>query len=146
MSVAMLAFMAQKQIGTDYIGRYASRMLGLYMVHLNNGERSFSYWRSQSAARLLAENKTPLRKAIEASDIIVFSSITLAILEGDGADNLLSILQEFRDTNKIIVFDPNIRPRLWPDQDHMRSQLIRVPKPAISSCQALMMKVATSVI
>lgn len=128
MSDAMLSFMAEKQIGTDHIGRHASRMPGLYMVHLNHGERSFSYWRSQSAARLLAENKPALRKAIEASDIIVFSGITLAILEGNGADNLLDILQELRDTDKIIAFDPNIRPRLWADHDHMRAQLIRGAK------------------
>lgn len=128
MSDAMLGFMAEKQIGTDHIGRHASRMPGLYMVHLNHGERSFSYWRSQSAARLLAENKPALRKAIEASDIIVFSGITLAILEGNGADNLLDILQELRDTDKIIAFDPNIRPRLWADHDHMRAQLIRGAK------------------
>lgn len=128
MSDAMLGFMAEKQIGTDHIGRHASRMPGLYMVHLNHGERSFSYWRSQSAARLLAENKPALRKAIEASDIIVFSGITLAILEGNGADNLLDILQELRDTDKIIAFDPNIRPRLWADHDHMRAQLIRSAK------------------
>lgn len=128
MSDAMLGFMAEKQIGTDHIGRHASRMPGLYMVHLNHGERSFSYWRSQSAARLLAENRPALRKAIEASDIIVFSGITLAILEGNGADNLLDILQELRDTDKIIAFDPNIRPRLWADHDHMRAQLIRSAK------------------
>lgn len=128
MSDAMLGFMAEKQIGTDHIGRHASRMPGLYMVHLNHGERSFSYWRSQSAARLLAENRPALRKAIEASDIIVFSGITLAILEGNGADNLLDILQELRDTDKIIAFDPNIRPRLWADHDHMRAQLIRGAK------------------
>lgn len=128
MSDTMLAFMAQKQIGTDYIGRHVSRMPGLYMVHLKNGERSFSYWRSHSAARLLAENKITLRQAIEASKIIIFSGITLAILEGDGADNLLSVLEEMRDTDKIIAFDPNIRPRLWADQDHMRSQLIRGAK------------------
>lgn len=128
MSDAMLSFMAEKQIGTDHIGRHASRMPGLYMVHLNHGERSFSYWRSQSAARLLAENKPALRKAIEASDIIVFSGITLAILEENGADNLLDILQELRDRDKIIAFDPNIRPRLWADHDHMRAQLIRGAK------------------
>lgn len=128
MSDAMLDFMTQKQIGTDYIDCHPFRMPGLYMVHLNNGERSFSYWRSHSAARLLAENETALRQAIEASDIIVFSGITLAILEGNGADNLLSICQELRDTDKIIAFDPNIRPRLWANKDHMRAQLIRGTK------------------
>ncbi|MGQ5720244.1 sugar kinase [Pseudochrobactrum asaccharolyticum] len=128
MSDAMLAFMAQKQIGTDYIGHHASRMPGLYMVHLNNGERSFSYWRSHSAARLLADDKAALRQAIEASKIIIFSGITLAILEGDGADNLLSVLQEMRGADKLIAFDPNIRPRLWANKDFMRTQLIRGAK------------------
>ncbi len=128
MSDAMQAFMAQKQIGTDYIGHHASRMPGLYMVHLNNGERSFSYWRSHSAARLLADDKAALRQAIEASKIIIFSGITLAILEGDGADNLLSVLQEMRGADKLIAFDPNIRPRLWANKDFMRTQLIRGAK------------------
>lgn len=121
----MLAFMQEKHIGTDYIQRHPARMPGLYMVHLNNGERSFSYWRSQSAARLLASDKQALEHAVERSDIIIFSGITLAILEEDGVDNLLNVLHAVKNSDKIIAFDPNIRPRLWPDADTMRTILIR---------------------
>lgn len=125
MSDAMLAFMQEKHIGTDYIQRHPARMPGLYMVHLDNGERSFSYWRSHSAARLLANDKHALEQAIERSDIIIVSGITLAILEEDGVDNLLNVLHTFKNSNKIIAFDPNIRPRLWQNKQTMRNTLIR---------------------
>ena len=125
MSDAMLAFMQEKRIGTDYIQRHPTRMPGLYMVHLDNGERSFSYWRSHSAARLLANDKHALEQAIERSDIIIVSGITLAILEEDGVDNLLNVLHTFKNSNKIIAFDPNIRPRLWQNKQTMRNTLIR---------------------
>lgn len=125
MSDAMLAFMREKRIGTDYIQRHPARMPGLYMVHLDNGERSFSYWRSHSAPRLLANDKQALEQAVERSDIIIVSGITLAILEEDGVDNLLNVLHAFKSSGKIIAFDPNIRPRLWPDKQTMRTTLIR---------------------
>lgn len=125
MSDAMIAFMQEKRIGTDYIQRHPTRMPGLYMVHLDNGERSFSYWRSHSAARLLANDKHALEQAIERSDIIIVSGITLAILEEDGVDNLLNVLHTFKKRNKIIAFDPNIRPRLWQNKQTMRNTLIR---------------------
>lgn len=125
LSDAMVRFIESKNIRTDYIKRHPSRMPGLYMVHLDNGERSFSYWRSQSAARLLAQDQAILKEAIDQSDIIVFSGITLAILEDEGADNLLSGLHAAKETGKTIAFDPNIRPRLWRDADKMRTQLIR---------------------
>lgn len=124
----MIAFMCEKHIGTDYIARHPTRMPGLYMVHLNNGERSFSYWRSQSAARLLARDSQALECAVERSDIIIFSGITLAILEEDDADNLLRTLHAAKNSNKIIAFDPNIRPRLWSDTKAMRTTLIRGAK------------------
>lgn len=125
MSDAMIAFMQEKRIGTDYIQRHPARMPGLYMVHLDKGERSFSYWRSHSAARLLANDKQALEQAVERSDIIIVSGITLAILEEDGVDNLLNVLHTFKNSDKIIAFDPNIRPRLWPDKHVMRNTLIR---------------------
>ena len=50
----MLAFFDAQRINTDSVRRLNDRTVGLYMISLNAGERSFSYWRSQSAARLLA--------------------------------------------------------------------------------------------
>ena len=42
-------------IGTDHIRTVPDRTVGLYLITLTNGERSFSYWRDHSAARLLAD-------------------------------------------------------------------------------------------
>ena len=95
------------------------RTVGLYLISLEDGERSFSYWRGQSAARKLASEKAALAQAIDDHDLIYFSGITLAILDADGRGALLAALQTGRSRGKTIVFDPNLRPRLWEDTQTM---------------------------
>ncbi|WDZ75606.1 sugar kinase [Ensifer adhaerens] len=119
----MLAFMAEKAIDTSAVRRIESRSAGLYMIHLKDGERSFSYWRSHSAAKLLADDADHLRSAIEGSDLILYSGITLAILAPDAVETLLSELRRAKAAGKLVVFDPNIRPRLWDDAERMRRTL-----------------------
>lgn len=97
----------------------ADRTVGLYLISLENGERSFSYWRGQSAARVLAQDPVALAQAITDHDLIYFSGITLAILDSNGRETLLSALQVARAAGKTIAFDPNLRPRLWTDTDTM---------------------------
>ncbi len=115
----MLAFIEKTGVSTSYIRRVGGRTPGLYMIHLKDGERSFSYWRSVSAAKLLADDADPLRGAMDASDILVFSGITLAILAPDAAETLLLELRRAKAAGKLVVFDPNIRPRLWDDKTRM---------------------------
>jgi len=122
-SEEMRAFIAGHGIGTETIAGIEGRSPGLYMIHLDKGERSFSYWRSVSAAKLLARDGDRLRAAIEASDIIVFSGITLAILPAEDVETLLSELRRAKAAGKRVVFDPNIRPRLWDDVDYMRATI-----------------------
>jgi 2-dehydro-3-deoxygluconokinase len=93
------------------------------MINLKDGERSFSYWRDSSAARQLAADADRLREAIEASDVIYFSGITLAILPRDGADTLLAEVRRAKAVGKFVVFDPNIRPRLWSSYDVMHTTI-----------------------
>jgi len=116
----MLAFMESRGIGTAYVAPVEGRSPGLYMIHLKDGERSFSYWRSVSAARLLARDGDRLRAAMDVSDIIVFSGITLAILPAEDVETLLAELRRARAAGKRVAFDPNIRPRLWDDPERMR--------------------------
>ena len=115
----MLAFIEKTGVGTGFIRRIEGRSPGLYMIHLKDGERSFSYWRSVSAAKTLADDAAHLRAAIEACDIIVFSGITLAILAPSAVETLLLELRRAKAAGKRVVFDPNIRPRLWDDKHHM---------------------------
>jgi 2-dehydro-3-deoxygluconokinase len=95
------------------------RTIGLYLITLTGGERSFSYWRSTSAARTLADDLTDL-PGIAAGDMAMFSGITLAILPDDGRRTLLDALARARAHGARIAFDPNIRPRLWSDTDTLR--------------------------
>ena len=115
-SGAMLDFMHGAGIGTAHVARVADRTVGLYLITLDEGERSFSYWRGQSGARGLADDPVALGLALQGADLVVFSGITLAILTPDRRAVLLAALQ---DCAGLVAFDPNMRPRLWPDKATM---------------------------
>ncbi|KQV64565.1 sugar kinase [Rhizobium sp. Root1220] len=123
MSDEMIAFFRDAGIGTSLIRRIKGKAPGLYMISLKNGERSFSYWRDSSAARQLAADPDFLREAIELSDVVYFSGITLAILSRDHADTLLAEVRRAKAAGKLVVFDPNIRPRLWSSYDEMHATI-----------------------
>src|ERR1700754_2595901 len=122
MSDEMVAFIDKAGIGTSLIHRIKGRTPGLYMINLQNGERSFSYWRDSSAARSLAADPDRLREAVESAAVIYFSGITLAII-GDDAPTLLAEIRRAKAGGKLTVFDPNIRPRLWQSYDHMHATI-----------------------
>ncbi len=119
----MLEFMASSGVETGSIRRLAGKAPGLYMIHLDQGERSFSYWRSASAARHLADDRETLAAAIDAADVIYFSGITLAILAPEARRTLLELTRTARESGKTVAFDPNIRPRLWTDKQEMLSSI-----------------------
>jgi 2-dehydro-3-deoxygluconokinase len=119
----MLEFMAVQGIDTGGIARLAGRTPGLYLIELDHGERSFSYWRDSSAARLLADNEATLRAATRNADAILFSGITLAILPEAGRLRLLSVLADERKRGAVIAFDSNIRMRLWPGAEAARKAI-----------------------
>ncbi|KQZ54490.1 2-dehydro-3-deoxygluconokinase [Rhizobium sp. Root149] len=119
LSEELLAFMQKAGIGTGLIRRIPGKTPGLYLISLKDGERTFSYWRDTSAARQLADDADHLRKAIESADVLYFSGITLAILTPHAADTLLSELRRAKAVGKHVIFDPNIRPRLWNDRQRM---------------------------
>lgn len=112
-------------IDDSHIITIPDRTIGLYMISLNQGERSFSYWRDQSAARLLADDEAALSDAMQQSDVIYFSGITLAILSYAARETLLSALRAARAQGKTIVFDPNLRPRLWANPTEMTDTIMR---------------------
>lgn len=121
----MLEFMQAAGIGTRYIRRLEGKAPGLYMIHLDRGERSFSYWRSVSAARQLADDRAALEAAVHAADIVYFSGITLAILPEGGRDTVIELAGAARREGKIVAFDPNIRPRLWAGRDEMLTTITK---------------------
>ncbi|MEO8241937.1 MAG: sugar kinase [bacterium] len=115
-SDAMLGFMAGAGIGTGHVARVSERTVGLYLISLANGERSFSYWRGQSAARMLADDPVRLAAALVGADVVLFSGITLAILTPERRKVLLAALKA---CGAKVAFDPNMRLRLWADRGEM---------------------------
>lgn len=119
----MLAFMQAQGIGTGAIRRRDDRTVGLYVISLKDGERSFSYWRGQSAARMLADDAAWLDTVLAGRRVIHFSGITLAILPPEGRMVLCGALARARAAGAMVSFDTNLRPRLWESADAMRAGL-----------------------
>lgn len=109
----MRGFLSAHGIGTAHIQTIPDRRPGLYMIHQQDGDRHFTYWRDNSAARLLADDPVALAAAFEGADLIYFSGITLAILLPRARGRLLKAIVRARDTGSRIAFDPNARPALW---------------------------------
>jgi 2-dehydro-3-deoxygluconokinase len=109
----MVDFLETSGIKTPHISRIPDRTVGLYMIQLDNGERSFAYWRDNSAAKLLARDPDALDAAFSGDPILLFSGITLAILSPEHRQNLIDALARARSQGAQVVFDTNIRPRLW---------------------------------
>jgi 2-dehydro-3-deoxygluconokinase len=88
---------------------------GLYLIETDAlGERTFQYWRNDSAAKrwfalLQARGESILRGA----DIVYFSGIALAILNPDERAAAVEFLRHARAHVGRIAFDPNVRLRLW---------------------------------
>ena len=99
-------------------------MPGLYMIRLHQGERRFSYWRGQSAARLMMQDVDLVARQVEQADVIYVSGITLAILPAAGRTTLISLMDMARKAGKFVVFDPNIRPALWEDATTLCAMLM----------------------
>ena len=122
-SAAMLDFMAGEGIGTGSIRQREDRTVGLYLITLAAGERSFSYWRGQSAARMLAEDPGWLAGVLAGRRVIHFSGITLAILPPEGRATLCAALAQARAGGALVSFDTNLRPRLWEGTAAMQAGL-----------------------
>lgn len=119
MSDRLLALMERAGMDVGHVQRCAHRTLGLYLISLHDGERSFSYWRDQSAAREMAQDEAALKSAAEGADLIYFSGITLGILDTAGRNRLLGVLDAARDAGAVVAFDSNLRPRLWASSEEM---------------------------
>ncbi|MEO0429318.1 MAG: sugar kinase [Pseudomonadota bacterium] len=123
LSSGMLDFIAREGVETGSIRRLPDRTVGLYMITLADGERSFAYWRGEAAARALADDPVWLAETFAGRDVLYFSGITLAILPPAARETLCAALKNARAAGADVAFDTNLRPRLWRDADEMRAGL-----------------------
>lgn len=113
---------------------------GLYFITTDEqGERSFTYWRSQSPFRDHFTDPASL-EILESAEILFLSAITLAVLRPDGRANLLAALQRRRDAGAQVIFDTNYRPVLWENAEtagEFIMQAARIASLLLPSCDDL---------
>ena len=114
-------------LDTSHVARLPGMMPGLYLIDTDaSGERSFSYWRSTSAARQMfgaGSGLTP--EFLDGFDTLYLSGISVAILDDVARDRLADGLTRFRARGGRVAFDSNYRPVLWPDVTTARKQMSR---------------------
>jgi len=116
-------------VHTGLVRRIPGKLPGLYLIEVDErGERRFSYWRDQAAARAYfdtPDGATPLEQQAAQIDALYFSGISLAILPPAGRDRLARLAQALRERGATVAFDNNYRPRLWPDAATARAEFAR---------------------
>ena len=127
-SAALRQTWRNEGIDTQYVLVHPSRQPGIYAIHNDEtGERSFLYWRNQSAAKdmfSLPDIDTALA-ALKDADLFYYSLITLAILPDEARHRLLQATRDFVAQGGRFAFDGNYRPTLWDSHDQ-----------AVGFCQA----------
>ena len=136
-SQKMYDFLSNAGIDTALVARSQSKTIGLYTVENDDlGERSFTYWRSDSAARKMFYliNEKLLANAITRANYLYFTGITLAIIDQPSRERLFSLADQFIKDNKHVIFDPNYRPHLWHRAEDALDQINR----GYQSCNILL--------
>ena len=122
-SERMRDFFSTANVESDRIRTIKGRRPGLYAITLKKAERAFTYWRGESAARLLADDAAWLKRALSRAEMLYFSGITLAILSPIARRRFLREVALRRKAGARIAFDPNFRPVLWPDKKVARAAI-----------------------
>jgi 2-dehydro-3-deoxygluconokinase len=121
-------FIEAQGVSTGYIGISPDKLPGIYAISIDpRGERSFHYWRDNSAARTLFQpgSGTSL-DMLDGFNLVYFSAITLAILPPQMRAAFLDRLALWRRRPGCrVAFDSNYRPRLWGSTGEAREWIAR---------------------
>jgi 2-dehydro-3-deoxygluconokinase len=127
-------------------GRAPAGPPALYTIRTDqHGERTFTYWRSASAARdvLHGVHGSRIAERLAGYDMLYLSGITLSILDPAQREGLMALADRVRAQGGCVVFDSNFRPAGWPDPDEARAafdQMLRrvdIALPTLDDDQAL---------
>ena len=112
----MLAAWQQENVRTQLVQRLDNRLPGLYVIETDaHGERTFSYWRNEAAARfwLQSPQAEAICQQLAQFDYLYLSGISLAILTAEDRQRLMALLAVCRANGGKVIFDNNYRPLLW---------------------------------
>lgn len=125
-SAGLLSDWERECVQTKYVLTDPEHLPGLYAIQTDHkGERSFYYWRKNSAARNffhLAESQEVL-KDCETADMLFMSGITLSIYGKSDRQKIIDLAQAVRSNGGMVLFDPNYRPAGWDSVDEARQAM-----------------------
>ncbi|AUX70820.1 hypothetical protein CHX26_04770 [Porphyrobacter sp. HT-58-2] len=117
-SAELRDFLTREGVDCRLVLTHPTRVPGLYAIRTDDrGERSFTYWRDQSAARdFFALPDTPAALAeAERARMLYLSGITLSLFDEAGRAKVAALAEAVRASGGAVVFDGNYRPRGWDD-------------------------------
>ncbi len=110
--------LTEYDLDTSCVETRSDKIPGLYAVDTDDaGERSFTYWRSDAAARTMFQSPCEISlDRLAKFDLIYVSGISMAILPTAVRAQLIDFIAQFRANGGTVAYDSNYRPRLWEDQ------------------------------
>jgi 2-dehydro-3-deoxygluconokinase len=114
-------------VDTSSVSTINGAMPGLYMIQTDaQGERSFSYWRENSAAKQWLQNLDELPRLLESLanyQVLYVSGITLSLMSNDYFYAWLDGIKTLRQNGLKLAFDINYRPRGWSSAKAARERI-----------------------
>ncbi|MEZ9268815.1 PfkB family carbohydrate kinase, partial [Vibrio splendidus] len=109
-SKEMLNQWQDEGLSTDFVLIDEQRSPGLYLIQLDDvGERTFLYWRNDSAARYMVQHPDfdKIANQLRDVDMVFLSGISLAILPHSDQLKLLTVIEGLRKRGVTVAFDSN---------------------------------------
>jgi len=144
LSQSWQAFASGEGLDVSHVSVDDDANIGIYSVSTDAfGERTFHYWRDQSAAKKTFDlSDGPIK--IPPARVTYLSGISLAILSPAARRAVMDhLLAESKAGNTLVAFDSNYRPRLWESASVAREtigqmwQIADIALPSIDDERAL---------
>lgn len=113
-------------IGTDFVSIVPGKPVGLYAIEVDaDGERSFTYWRSDSAFKswFHSEKAGAALDAMTSASMLYLSGISLSALSDAERAHLVDVLASAHRGGVSVAFDTNYRPSGWRSPDEARAAI-----------------------
>ncbi|MDO6446417.1 sugar kinase [Colwellia sp. 1_MG-2023] len=121
LSTAIVNKWQEHGVATDFVLTNPDKHAGLYMIQNDaDGERTFQYWRNDSAAKYLIQHEKfmGVLDTINQFDAVYLSGISLAILTEEDCHLLLGYIAKLKANGVKFIYDSNYRPSLWSSKNH----------------------------
>jgi len=123
-SYDMLSFFQEENIGSDLVFQSNCKVPGIYAIETDEfGERTFNYWRENSAAKDVMSyiNQATIAQ-LTRGDVFFFSGISLAVINPSDRPLFWQMIEKIKQAGVSIVFDPNYRQRMWDSEEETKEQ------------------------